>query len=163
MVAHTFALSSRDAEAGGCLSSMPAWSTEWVKRKDTGPGVGFWNAKAHLPNKATLPSATLLSIGIYEPVESTPSQTTQPLLLILLLSDWNLLCAQASPGLPGAPAASLYHHTCSLLWVCHAEGSISVHVSAEQALCHKATPSACLLVLSPPVQKRFLTYQWLLL
>jgi hypothetical protein len=30
MVAHTFNPSTREAEAGGFLSSRPAWSTEWV-------------------------------------------------------------------------------------------------------------------------------------
>ena len=30
MVAHTFNPSTWEAEAGGFLSSRPAWSTEWV-------------------------------------------------------------------------------------------------------------------------------------
>jgi hypothetical protein len=30
MVAHAFNPSTREAEAGGFLSSRPAWSTEWV-------------------------------------------------------------------------------------------------------------------------------------
>jgi hypothetical protein len=30
MVAHTFNPSTQEAEAGGFLSSRPAWSTEWV-------------------------------------------------------------------------------------------------------------------------------------
>jgi hypothetical protein len=30
VVAHTFNPSTQEAEAGGFLSSRPAWSTEWV-------------------------------------------------------------------------------------------------------------------------------------
>jgi hypothetical protein len=40
MVAHAFHPSTQEAEAGGFLSSRPAWSTEWV------PGQpGFYTEK----------------------------------------------------------------------------------------------------------------------
>ena len=35
VVAHTFSPSTREAEAGGPLSSGPAWSAEWVSRQLT--------------------------------------------------------------------------------------------------------------------------------
>jgi hypothetical protein len=53
-VAHAFNPSTREAEAGGFLSSRPAWSTEWVPGQ---PGL-------HRETLEKLPSEALRGLGI---------------------------------------------------------------------------------------------------
>jgi hypothetical protein len=55
LVAHTFNPSTQEAEAGGFLSSRPAWSTEWVPGQ---PGLhretlSGKNQPTNQPNKQT--------------------------------------------------------------------------------------------------------------
>ena len=66
VVAHTFNLSTQEAEAGGFLSSRPAWSTDWV------PGQPVWTEnpcqrgckKKHL-TKITREHSSWSELGAY--------------------------------------------------------------------------------------------------
>jgi hypothetical protein len=68
VVAHAFNPSTREAEAGGFLSSRPAWSTKWVPGQ---PGLHTEKPCLEKPKKKNYVLSTVISISIF--LLSTPS------------------------------------------------------------------------------------------
>ena len=69
MVAHAFNPSTWEAEAGGFLSSRPAWSTEWVIEQ---PGL---HRETEYPNKQTNKQKNLQTVKPHYPWAIPPQQS----------------------------------------------------------------------------------------